>query len=138
MHENFSKFQTPYTPNGLGIYLLMRVLQQVPGIEEVSARTKQRAADWYAFFEQEMAGSSFKLLIDDPATRSDTVIAVSGAEQAIKAIKAAAQQAGITLGNGYGDWKATTFRIANFPAITDEEIGTLLQFFRSYANQQTL
>ncbi|WP_018621214.1 aminotransferase class V-fold PLP-dependent enzyme [Spirosoma luteum] len=138
IHENFSKFQTPCTPNGLGIYLLMRVLQQVPGIAEVSARTKQRAADWYAFFDHEMNQTPFTLLIDDPATRSDTVIAVSGAEQAIKAVKAAAQQAGITLGNGYGDWKTTTFRIANFPAIDDEEIGTLTGFFRSYANQQTL
>ncbi len=135
IHENFSIFQTPYTPNGLGIYLLMRVLQQVPPIAEVSAHTKQRAADWYAFFEQEMAGSPFTLLIDNPAIRSDTVIAVSGEEQAIKSVKAAAQLAGITLGNGYGERKATTFRIANFPAITDEEIGTLRQFFRSYANQ---
>lgn len=138
IHENFSTFQTPYTPNGLGIYLLMRVLQQVPGVAEVGTRTKQRAAAWYAFFEQEMAQSSFKLLIDEAATRSDTVIAVSGTEQTIKAVKTAAQQAGITLGNGYGDWKSTTFRIANFPAISNEEIGTLMQFFRSYANQQTL
>ena len=138
IHENFAKFQTPYTPNGLGIYLLMRVLQQVPGITEVSARTKRRAADWYAFFGQEMARFPFTLLIDDPAIRSDTVIAVSGTEQAINAVKVAAQQAGITLGNGYGDWKSTTFRIANFPAITDEETGTLMQFFRSYANHQTL
>lgn len=138
IHENFSKFQTPYTPNGLGIYLLMRVLQQVPGIADVSGHTKQRATDWYAFFEQEMGSSPFNLLIDDSAIRSDTVIAVSGPERDIKAVKAAAQQAGITLGNGYGDWKTTTFRIANFPAITDEEIGTLMQFFRSYANHQTL
>ena len=132
IHENFSKFQTPYTPNGLGIYLLMRVLQQVPPIAQVNAITKKRAADWYAFFEQEMSGYLFRILISDTAIRSDTVIAVEGSEADIKAIKAAAQQAGITLGNGYGDWKNTTFRIANFPAITDEEIGTLKQFLQSY------
>ncbi|CAN5388350.1 alanine--glyoxylate aminotransferase family protein [soil metagenome] len=132
IHENFSKFQTPYTPNGLGIYLLMRVLQQVPPIAQVNAITKKRAADWYAFFEQEMSGSTFHILIPDRAIRSDTVIAVEGSEADIKAIKTAAQQAGITLGNGYGDWKNTTFRIANFPAITDEEIGTLKQFLQSY------
>lgn len=132
IHENFSKFQTPYTPNGLGIYLLMRVLQQVPPIAGVDARTKQRAAAWYAFFEQGLADSAFKVLMDDPAIRSDTVIAIAGDEVAIKAVKAAAQQAGIILGNGYGDWKNTTFRIANFPAITDDEIETLKQFLRSY------
>ncbi|MVM36961.1 aminotransferase class V-fold PLP-dependent enzyme [Spirosoma sp. HMF3257] len=139
IHENFSKFQTPYTPNGLGIYMLMRVLQQVPPIAVVNTITKQRAADWYAFFAESGLSSSlaldapaFNLLITDPSIRSETVIAVEGTEKAIKDIKTAAQQAGITLGNGYGDWKSTTFRIANFPAITDDEIGTLKQFLRSY------
>jgi phosphoserine aminotransferase len=132
IHENFTKFQTPYTPNGLGIYMLMRVLQQIPPISVVDALTKKRAQAWYTFFEQEMAASPFDILINDPATRSDTVIAVQGSEQDISLIKKAAQQAGITLGNGYGDWKTTTFRIANFPAITDDEIGTLMQFLRSY------
>lgn len=137
IHENFSKFQTPYTPNGMGIYCLMRMLQQVPPIADVNVITKRRAADWYAFFEQELAQSSataerFRLLIDNPATRSDTVIAVEGLEADVKAVKTAAQQTGITLGNGYGDWKSTTFRIANFPAITDGEIGQLQQFLRSY------
>ena len=131
IHENFSKYQTPYTPNGLGIYLLMQVLQQVPPIAAVDAITKKRAANWYAFFEQEMVSTPFKCLINDP-TRSDTVIAIEGSESAIKSIKTAAQQAGITLGNGYGDWKNTTFRIANFPAITTEEIGTLMRFLRSF------
>ncbi|GAB4024954.1 aminotransferase class V-fold PLP-dependent enzyme [Spirosoma koreense] len=132
IHDNFSKYQTPYTPNGLGIYLLRRVLQQVAPIADVSASIKGRAADWYAFFEQELKQSPFNLLNADPAIRSDTVIAVEGAEADISRVKKAAQQAGITLGNGYGDWKSTTFRIANFPAITDEEIGTLKEFLRSY------
>ncbi|MVM34338.1 aminotransferase class V-fold PLP-dependent enzyme [Spirosoma sp. HMF4905] len=132
IHENFSKFQTPYTPNGLSIYMLMRVLQQVSAIAVVNTMTKKRAADWYAFFEKPELGPDFRLLIEDRVTRSDTVIAIEGSEAAIKSIKAAAQQAGITLGNGYGDWKNTTFRIANFPAISDEEIGTLMEFLRSY------
>ncbi|MBD2757358.1 aminotransferase class V-fold PLP-dependent enzyme [Spirosoma validum] len=137
IHENFSKFQTPYTPNGLGIYMLMRVLQQIPPIASVSAITKKRATDWYAFVENELTGVNgaeprFNLLNRDAAIRSDTVIAVQGSEADIKAIKAAAQQAEITLGNGYGDWKNTTFRIANFPAITDEEIDTLKQFLKAY------
>lgn len=77
-------------------------------------------------------GPDFRLLINDTAIRSDTVIAVEGSEGDIKAIKSAAQQAGIMLGNGYGDWKNTTFRIANFPAITDGEIETLRQFLRLF------
>ena len=132
IHENFAKFQTPYTPNGLGIYLLMRVLQRVPPIADVSIQTKTRSANWYAFFDQEIDKSLFRLLINDSAIRSDTVVAIEGDEEAVKAVKRAAQQADITLGNGYGDWKNTTFRIANFPAITDEEIETLKKFLRSF------
>lgn len=132
IHENFANFQTPYTPNGLGIYLLLRVLQQVPLIADIDAVTKKRATDWYTFFEQQLTGERFRLLITDPAVRSDTVIAVEGSAADIKAIKTAAQRAGITLGNGYGDWKDTTFRLANFPAITDNEIGQLRQFLGDF------
>jgi len=69
---------------------------------------------------------------ENQATRSDTVIAVTGSEAAIQAVKKAAQQAGIMLGNGYGNWKNTTFRIANFPAITEPERGQLRDFLRQY------
>lgn len=129
VHENMEKFQTPFTPNGLGIYLLMNVLQQVEGIAEVDAKVRKRAADWYRFIAEETA---WQLLIDEPELRSDTVIAVRGSEEEIRAVKSAAQKAGITLGNGYGDWKSTTFRIANFPAIEDWEIETLKTFLRTY------
>lgn len=136
MHENFAQFQTPYTPNGLGIYLLMRVLQQVSPIAAIDAITKQRAADWYRFFDEEMAESPFTLLhpaqVTNGPVRSDTVIAVEGPEVAIKAIKGAAKAAGITLGNGYGAWKNTTFRIANFPAIDNREIEQLKAFISSF------
>lgn len=130
IHENFANFQTPYTPNGLGIYCLMRVLEQVPPIAEVDALTRKRAADWYAFLTD--LGPDFRLLVSDPAVRSDTVIALEGSEAAIKRIKTDAQQVGITLGNGYGDWKNTTVRIANFPAITAAEIDQLMTFLRQY------
>ncbi len=132
IHENIVKFQTQYTPNGLGIYCLMRVMQQVPAIATIDAQTRQRAADWYTFFDTELASSPWTLVIANPDMRSDTVIAVEGSEAAIKAVKADALAAGITLGNGYGNWKNTTFRIANFPAINDDEINQLKDFLRHY------
>lgn len=135
IHENFAKFQTPYTPNGFGIYLLMRVLQQVSPIADVNVITKARATTWYSFFENELADTPLHVLIKDPAVRSDTVIAIESSEAECKAIKAAAQRAGITLGNGYGDWRNTTFRIANFPAISEAEIDTLKEFLQDYVRQ---
>lgn len=122
VHENAAKAQTHYTPNGLGIYLLKRVLEHVPPIVEVANRLRRQALDWYRFFENH---STWKPLVSNPAVRSDTVIAVAGQPADIKKIKAHCEAAGVTLGNGYGAWKDTTFRLANFPAIDEEEISQL-------------
>ncbi|MEZ4902800.1 MAG: aminotransferase class V-fold PLP-dependent enzyme [Spirosomataceae bacterium] len=122
IHENFEKYQTHYTPNTLGIYLLMRVMQQVASIKRVGGEIVTRAQMWYDFLENE---SVWQPLVQNPATRSDTVIAVKGEQVAIAHLKKAALMAGITLGNGYGEWKTTTFRIANFPAIETHEVMAL-------------
>jgi phosphoserine aminotransferase len=124
VHENFEKFQTPYTPNVLGIYLLKRVMEQVENIEVISKKIKARNLNFCKFIEEKTV---WQLLIENEAVRSDTVIAIQGVSDGVKQIKQKAQEAGITLGNGYGKWKDTTFRIANFPAIADEEFEQLKQ-----------
>lgn len=129
IRENFLKFQTPYTPNTLGIYLLGKVMQQVPVIEEVDRRTRQRASEWYTFLIE----NGYELVVENKAVRSDTVIAVRATRERIAELKKAAKQVGITLGNGYGKEKETSFRIANFPAISAEEIDTLKQFLTKMA-----
>ena len=127
VHENFEKYQTHYTPNTLGVYLLMRVMEQLEPISAIDLRTVKRAESLYQFIENE---TNWGPLVTNKATRSDTVIAVKGEPHAIAALKKEATLAGITLGNGYGEWKNNTFRIANFPAIEDEEIEQLRSFLR--------
>ena len=122
IHENFEKYQTHYTPNVLSIYLLKRVMEQVENIDAISEKLKARNQDFCRFIEQETV---WQLLIDNESVRSDTVIAVEGVSEDIKQIKQKAKDGGITLGNGYGNWKETTFRIANFPAIEDWEFEAL-------------
>ena len=122
MHENFQKYQTHYTPNVLSIYLLMRVMQQVPDIQVVSKKTKARISDFYDFVK---AKTALKLLIEKQEIRSDTVIAIKGTVEEITALKQKAKENDVILGNGYGEWKDTTFRIANFPAIEDWEFEKL-------------
>ncbi len=125
--ENMTNFQTNYTPNVLNIYLLNRVLEQIANIKIIDERIKKNANVWYAFLEKQ----GFDVLVKNPEVRSSTVIAISDEETFIKNIKEKAKQAGIILGNGYGIWKNTTFRIANFPAITDEEMNVLRVFLES-------
>jgi phosphoserine aminotransferase len=86
-----------------------------------------------AILEEAVAESPiFELLVDNVATRSTTVLAVSGTEEAISAVKKAAEKEGMQLGGGYGPLKSTSFRIANFPAITDAEFMRLVDFLKRY------
>jgi phosphoserine aminotransferase len=122
IHENFEKYQTHYTPNILNIYLLLRVLEDTPNIKTISSQIKNRAKLLYNFIENE---TNWQLIIKNQILRSDTVLAIEGNPEAIKSIKQKAKEKNITLGNGYGAWKNTSFRIANFPAIEDWEFEKL-------------
>jgi phosphoserine aminotransferase len=125
--DNIRKYQTPYTPNVLNIYLLMRIMEMVEPIEIVSQRIKQQADFYYQFLAQ---FTEYQLLVSNPLVRSQTVIAIHASEEKIKEIKEKSQKQNIILGNGYGEWKETTFRVANFPAITADEIAQLQDFLQ--------
>ena len=130
MHEMMLKYQTPYTPNVLAIYLLMRVLEDGKPIKKVSGTIKSRYKKWESFFDTKSECMNF--LASDKAVRSHTVLAIKTPAEKIQKIKSAAQKAGFLLGNGYGEWKDTTFRIANFPAIQRKEIARLMDFLYGF------
>ena len=118
--------QTNYTPNVLGIYLLSRVLADREPIKTVSQHLTDRAHKLYEFFEQ---ATPLTPLVTNPETRSTTVIGLQGPPALIEEIKRRALEAGLFIGGGYGDLKATTLRIANFPAVSDAAMAALVQFF---------
>ncbi|MBL7859282.1 MAG: alanine--glyoxylate aminotransferase family protein [Cyclobacteriaceae bacterium] len=122
MHDMMLKWQTPFTPNVLSIYLLMRVMEKSRPINVVHAELKKRAGDWIAFLEKR---KSFHHLITNKTVRSLTVIPATGDAETLYTIKKAARKHGILLGEGYGELKTTTFRIANFPALKQSEINIL-------------
>ena len=126
IHENFQKYQTHYTPNVLLIYLINKIISNISNISIISERIKHQADDWYEFFEK-LENKAGTILIQNTEVRSDTVITVAGAEEQIEAIKALTKAQNITIGNGYGTWKNTSYRIANFPAIEAFEIEQLQQ-----------
>ena len=127
LHEKMQATQTNNTPNMLAIYLLGKVMQHSEPIESIENALRARANRWRNFFT---SSPHFKLLIEDEALASPTVIAVSGEGNEIKNIKINAKKSGLLLGNGYGAWADNTFRIANFPAHTDGDLDLLLDFFK--------
>jgi phosphoserine aminotransferase len=129
MDEMMEKWQTPFTPNVLNIYLLMRVMEEAQTISAVHKKTEKRFHEWISFFEE---GTALQHLIQNADARSFTVITVTGEPELIKKIKAKAKKNGILLGEGYGELKPFTFRIANFPAIKKSEIKILREFLTGY------
>lgn len=129
MAQMMEKWQTPFTPNVLAIYLLMRVMEDAKPIRDVHRKVEERYRDWVDFFGEKETLTHF---ISDEEVRSFTVIPVTAKETLITAIKSRAKKNGLLLGEGYGELNALTFRIANFPAIKKSEIKTLKEFLSDY------
>jgi phosphoserine aminotransferase len=129
MATMMEKWQTPYTPNVLSIYLLMRVMEKAPDIMISHDLLVKRHNDWVHFLAKR---KSIQHLIKNKAVHSHTVIPVAGTPEAVAEIKRLAKKEGFLLGEGYGDLKASTFRIANFPAIRTHEIDRLKRFLSAF------
>lgn len=129
MNDMISKWQTPYTPNVMGIYLLMRTLKKQDVIERVDEKINKRFEEWVSFFKK---SKNLKFLIKNSAVRSKTVITIESTPEQIDRVKSKALKKGFQLGAGYGDLKDTTFRIANFPAIRSKEIEELKGYLTKF------
>jgi phosphoserine aminotransferase len=130
MNEMIMKWQTPFTPNVLNIYLLMRVMEDSEPIGAVNKKIKSRYKDWIEFLDN---SKTLEHLVKNESIHSYTVIAVAAPAERVATIKQEAKKNGLLLGEGYGELKNTTFRIANFPAIHDHEIERLEVFLKSIA-----
>lgn len=129
IHKHYLDRQTSYTPSVLHIYLLAQVLAEMPPISE----TQQRLAAHQAHYEAVIAGHPWlSLHVQPAANRSLTTVCVTCPPERLAAIKAAALARGLTLGGGYGPLKASTFRIANFPALPDAAVDALCDFLTEY------
>ena len=123
--ENSGKNQTSYTPNILGIFLLQRVLSSRPAITEIDHTLRQRMDQLDHIVN---AHTVLDYLIQNKAARSPTVAAIRAQPDHVDKIKSEALDAGFILGNGYGSYKQDTIRIANFPAIRQDQWDAMLEF----------
>lgn len=127
--DKMKDWQTSYTPNVLYIYLLMRVMHDAKPIRVVEKKLCERAEKWY---ETLASLKKVQLLVKNDEVRSNTVIAVEASEKTVSDIKQKALKEGFLLGNGYGVLKDNTFRIANFPALRNKEVGQLRNFLMKH------
>jgi len=128
--SNFEKFQTPFTPNVLDIYLLKRTLDQSKGAVYIQDKLRKRKREYEEFIAR---FKDFEFLIKNEGVRSDTVLAIKHKD--VEKVKKLALESSILLGSGYGKLKTDTFRIANFPAIKKREVEKLRTFFKTHFKQ---
>lgn len=124
------KNQTPETPNVLGIYLLAKVVQDMlrRGIQQIRKETEYKAAILY----QTLTNHSFiKPFVQDEKWRSKTVVV---ADTGILTEKIASHlvSLGMQPGDGYGAFKSSQLRFANFPAHSKEQYELLVDTLAAF------
>lgn len=118
------KFQTPETPNVLGIYLLANVIEDFlrRGIETIRRETEYKAAILYQVFDNHPLVKAF---VHDKNIRSKTVIVADCGEHT-NLIHEKLLAKGLQAGEGYGKFKSSQLRFANFPAHSKEQFELLV------------
>lgn len=129
MLQNAKKWQTHYTPNVANIFLLKSVLENRKPIREVDLKLRERANYIY---DEIIKLKKINCQIVESDTRSPTVICLKADEDIISDLKLRALNQNILLGNGYGSFKNSTIRLANFPAIGDDGFERLLLFLSDF------
>ncbi len=123
--ENGSKNETPATPNTLYIYLLGKIAADMlaKGVENIRKETSTKAQMIYDFCEK---SEMFDPFVKNIAHRSETVIVANTKSPAAEIIESLKKDQ-IVLGAGYGSFKDSQVRIANFPAVSIENVEMLIK-----------
>jgi phosphoserine aminotransferase len=125
LHKDYQKFETPATPNVLLIYLLGKIAEDFNrvGIESIRRQTEENARMLYKFIDN---SPNFSALVTEERHRSQTVVVAKTVDASLP-VMAATEAVGMIVGTGYGKFSDSQIRIANFPAVSTEQIGALIQ-----------
>ncbi|PTB97788.1 phosphoserine aminotransferase [Marivirga lumbricoides] len=129
MLANAEKHQTHHTPNITNIFLLNRVLKKRQNIQEIHNQLTGRKQSFYQMIDH---FPQLKGHISESKFQSDTVFCIDVTPELLNDLKSAAYKEGIIMGSGYGALKQSTFRIANFPAIQQDDFNRLGNFLNQF------
>jgi phosphoserine aminotransferase len=121
---NQRKNQTPETPNVLGIYLLSKVVQDMlrRGLDTIRKETEYKAALLYHALNLHPRLTPF---VQEEQFQSKTVIVADCGED-VAAVTKALSQHKMLPGDGYGEFKKSQLRFANFPTHSKEQFELLV------------
>lgn len=115
------KNQTAETPPVLQIFLLKKAVDKYLslGIDRIRRETDEKEALLLSSIE------NYLPFIETEKYRSKTVLTFVG--EGASTLRDSLEKKGIFIGSGFGDYKSTMFRIANFPSHTKEEYKQLIE-----------
>lgn len=123
--------QTPETPNVLAIFVLGKVIEAMnkKGIEMIRRETDYKAELLYHTLEQ---SEFLSPLVKEKSQRSKTVIVANVEKGTSSDVVNFLEKKGIVIGKGYGNFKDSQIRIANFPTHSKELIEQVADFLMEY------
>lgn len=122
--KNAENNETPSTPNVMGIYLLGKIAEDMNriGVDVLRQQTEYKAGLLYSFVERH---NSFQPSVKESRHRSQTVV-VANTKQPSSEVISELKKQGLIIGSGYGEYKTSQIRIANFPATSTDQISELI------------
>ncbi|MCK8490604.1 aminotransferase class V-fold PLP-dependent enzyme [Spirosoma sp. RP8] len=123
--SHYKTFETPATPNVLFIYLLGKIAEDLNkiGIDTIRKQTEEKARMLYKFLDD---SADYTPFVQQERHRSQTVI-VANTQKPSADVISNAKQAGMVVGTGYGKFKDSQIRIANFPATSFVQVEALIK-----------
>jgi len=121
----YHKDQTTVTPNTLGIFLLGRVCNYLnnTGIDKIRFETEEKSKLLYDYFSTR---KDMELFVKNPFDRSRTIIVVNCFDRQ-KDVKKYLSDKGFIVSSGYGPYKDSHIRIANFPMHKIEDVKKIIE-----------
>ncbi len=125
------KHETPATPNVLAIYILGKIAEDFNriGVEKIRKETENKARLLYNFVKKH---ENFGVSVKEPRWQSQTVV-VAHTKMDPSSVISKVKEKGIVIGSGYGEFKASQVRIANFPATSMEQTEGLVKVLEKLA-----
>jgi phosphoserine aminotransferase len=124
------KYQTPSTPNILGISLFSEIVKDMidRGLRQIRNDSVYKSAIMYNMLDQH---NTLKPFVTDKSLRSDTIMIIDSGDRTNELIQFLSDHK-MEVGGGYGKMKGKQVRIANFPTHSKEQFEMLVDLIDKF------
>lgn len=125
LDENYQKWETPSTPNVIGIYILGQIAKYYNnnGIDALEQQLNEKAQLLYTFVDK---SKHFTTVVTDKRHLSKTTIVLKSKLDNTRLLQQLNKK-GFSISKGYGKYSSSEIRIANFPQTSVQDFKDLIK-----------